>query len=503
MANIYQKKQLWKKILLAVGLVIIMASFWYTNSLVNDIKAEERNSVKIWAEALKKKARLVNYTAKLFSDLRTEERKKVELWVEANKKLTSNERNLDLTFLTKILSDNTTVPVIWAGSNNQIKSHRNLPENTDLSQENLLKEIERMAKKNKPIKITYLNNQTDFLYYDDSRIFTELKQTFSDLENSFISEVVQNSASVPVIVTDSTKTRIIAWGNLDSTLLTNKANHSSIISEISGVNPPIQISLKKGGTNFIYYQDSVILTQLKYYPFVQFAVIGIFMLIAYVLFSTSRRAEQNQVWVGMAKETAHQLGTPLSSLIGWVEYIKSKDIDPIIATELEKDVHRLETITERFSKIGSRPVLNPVSIIEALDPIVEYMKSRSPKKVEFEIIDETSHLNANLNVPLFNWVIENLVRNAVDAMEGKGKITFVISRNETEVLVDVIDTGKGISSSKKKDVFEPGFTTKTRGWGLGLALSKRIIEDYHQGKIFVKGSKPNEGTTFRIVLDKA
>ncbi|MGB0403812.1 MAG: sensor histidine kinase, partial [Salibacteraceae bacterium] len=464
---------------------------------------EERNSVKIWAEALKKKARLVKYTAKLFSDLRIEERKKVELWVEASKRLTSNDPNLDLTFLTKILSDNTTVPVIWAGSNNQIKSHRNLPPDTDLSPENLSKLIDEMSQKNEPIKINYLNNLTDFLYYDDSRIFTELKHTFSDLENSFISEVVQNSASVPVIVTDSSKTKIIAWGNLDSNLLKDKSNHATIISEIAGVNPPIQISLSEAGTNFIYYQDSVILTQLKYYPFIQFGVIGIFMLIAYVLFSTSRRAEQNQVWVGMAKETAHQLGTPLSSLIGWVEYIKSKDIDPIIATELEKDVHRLETITERFSKIGSLPVLNPVPIIEALNPIVDYMKTRSPKKVEFEINDRTGDANANLNVPLFNWVVENLVRNAVDAMVGKGKITFVISQSETEVFVDVSDTGKGISSGKKKDVFEPGFTTKTRGWGLGLALSKRIIEDYHKGKIFVKSTKANEGTTFRIVLDRA
>jgi signal transduction histidine kinase len=503
MANIYQRKQLWKKILLAFAVVIVLASFWYTRQLVDNIAAEERNSVKIWAEALKKKARLVHFTAQLFQDLRAEERKKVELWVEANKRLTSDDPNVDLNFLTKILTDNTTVPVIWADGQKTVKAYRNLARDSAISPEYLNSEIARMEKKYEPIPITYLSSPTDYLYYDDSRIFTELQHTFSDLEQSFISEVVSNSASVPVIITDSTQTQIIAWGNMDSSSMKNRAFHSIIIAEMLDANEPIEISLQEGVTNYIFYQDSAILKQLKYYPFVQFGVIGLFILIGYVLFSTARRAEQNQVWVGMAKETAHQLGTPLSSLMGWVEYIKSKDIDPIIATELSKDINRLETITERFSKIGSLPELKPENIETALQPIVDYMKSRSPKKVEFITDYPPGDVKAKLNVPLFNWVVENLVRNAVDAMAGKGKISFVIRVTEREVLVDVSDTGKGIATSKKKDVFEPGFTTKTRGWGLGLALSKRIIEDYHKGRIFVKSTKPNEGTTFRIVLSKA
>ena len=231
-------------------------------------------------------------------------------------------------------------------------------------------------------------------------------------------------------------------------------------------------------------------------------IIGIFILIGYVLFSTSRRAEQNQVWVGMAKETAHQLGTPLSSLMGWVEYIKAKNIDDVMAVELQKDIDRLQTITERFSKIGSLPELESENVKSSLLPIVEYMKTRSPKKVEFSIISTDDSINAMLNTPLFHWVIENLVRNAIDAMAGKGKIEFNISTNDNLVFLDISDTGKGMSQQKKKDVFKPGFTTKARGWGLGLTLTKRIIEDYHKGKIIVKQTVIDEGTTFRITLSK-
>tara|TARA_B110000305_G_C19443349_1_gene643291 strand:+ start:186 stop:1715 length:1530 start_codon:yes stop_codon:yes gene_type:complete len=503
MANIYRRKQLWKTILLVVGVIIILASFWYTKTLVEDIAAEERNSVKIWAEALKKKARLVSYTDQLFNDLRIEERKKVKMLVEATKRLSGDSPNIDITFLTQILQDNTTVPVIWTDNEGRVKSHRNLDPEIEHTTKQLSDEVLRMGSKYKPIEIVYLNNQIDYLYYDDSRIFAELKHTFSDLEESFISEVVSNSASVPVIITDSSRTKIIAWGNMDSTVLEDSMNHQIIITELASQNRPIEISLQKGHTNFIYYKDSAILIQLKYYPFIQFGVIGIFILIGYVLFSTSRRAEQNQVWVGMAKETAHQLGTPLSSLMGWVEYMKAKKTDPVMAEELQKDVDRLQTITERFSKIGSLPELKSQNVKQALEPILAYMKTRSSKKVNFVLHENGSNIHAMLNVPLFHWVIENLVRNAVDAMAGKGKIEFGITENDQFVFLDIVDTGKGMSPKKKKDVFKPGYTTKGRGWGLGLTLTKRIVEDYHKGKVVVKHTKINEGTTFRITLSKS
>jgi signal transduction histidine kinase len=247
--------------------------------------------------------------------------------------------------------------------------------------------------------------------------------------------------------------------------------------------------------------ESQQLQQLRYFPFFQFAVIGMFLIVAYLLFSTSRRAEQNLVWVGMAKETAHQLGTPLSSLIAWVEILRMKGVDESILFELNQDVKRLEMITERFSKIGSQPKLNAENISNALAQSLDYMKSRTPKTVDFHFQNK-ANIIAPLNIPLFAWVIENLCRNAVDAMDGKGSITFEIIDQQQFVYIDVTDTGKGIPRGKHKTVFEPGFTTRQRGWGLGLSLCKRIVEQYHNGKIFVKRSEIGKGTTFRIVLNK-
>ena len=268
-------------------------------------------------------------------------------------------------------------------------------------------------------------------------------------------------------------------------------------------NQPIEVEIGDGSKSYIFYKESILLTQLKYYPYVMFSIIGLFLFVAYLLFSTARRVEQNQVWVGMAKETAHQLGTPLSSLIAWLEYLRSKGLDSETAVEIEKDVKRLETITERFSKIGSIPKLDTVDVVKVLNDAVNYMKLRTSKNVSF-IIDSGNEKEVfgQLNVPLFEWVIENLIRNAVDAMDGNGSIIISLSDQIQFVYIDITDTGKGIPKSKYKTVFEPGFTTKKRGWGLGLSLTKRIIENYHSGKIFVKNSETDKGTSFRIVLNK-
>ncbi len=501
--DIYRQKQNWKKLLLLFAALIIALSFWYTNRLVQNISVEQKKQVQLWAEAIKKKARLVNYTERLFRELRDEERKKVELWVEANKRLSNPDNNIDLGFLTKILTDNTTVPVIWTGSDGTVKASRNLPESIKNNQKAIQKEIELMKSLYDPIEINYLGNQTDYLYYKDSRLFEELKQTFSDLQKSFISEVVSNSASVPAVITNASQDNILFSGNVDSNKINTPEKAALLIAEMKSANVPIEIVLQDQ-KSFILYQDSWILTQLRYYPFVQFGVVGLFILIGYYFFSTSRRAEQNRVWVGMAKETAHQLGTPLSSLLGWVEYIKSKGEDKTLAKELEKDVQRLEIITDRFSKIGSVPELHPLDLKDVLSRAISYHEARSSKKVMFQIKDYTSgNRLVKLNEPLFNWVIENLVRNAIDAMSGKGTITLSVVEENQQIHLDVEDTGKGMSAQHKKNVFNPGVTSKKRGWGLGLTLSKRIIEEYHQGKIVVKASKIDEGTVFRITLQRA
>jgi signal transduction histidine kinase len=253
----------------------------------------------------------------------------------------------------------------------------------------------------------------------------------------------------------------------------------------------------------VYYKDSDLLTELKYFPYVQLSVIAIFLLMAYTAFSSSRKSEQDQVWVGLAKETAHQLGTPISSLMAWTELMKDKfhaEDDPLIA-EMENDIRRLEIVADRFSKIGSKPKLEELKVYEVVKDFVDYFKVRVSKNISFEMTGNP-HLQAGLNVPLFDWVLENLLKNAVNAIDGKGQIKVNVSGNKIkkQVFIDISDTGKGIPRSKFDTIFRPGYTTRKRGWGLGLSLTKRIMENYHDGQIFVRDSELGKGTTFRIVL---
>lgn len=499
--SIYSKKQQWKLGLFVAALTIVGGSLWYTNTLVSKIASEERRKVKLWADAIQKKANLVKYTNELFNKIKEDERKKVELWAEATRQL-SQDLN-DYGFVLKVVSDNTTVPVILTDEHGNPITSRNLDPAKENDKTYLKLQMQAMRAVQEPIEIDIYQGKKNFLYYKDSRLFSDLKHVLDDLIKSFISEVAVNSASVPVIYTDSTQTEILAYGNIDTAAINTPERLQQELKSMSAVNTPIEVEFGDGSRSFIFYQESTLLTQLKYYPYVMFGIFGIFLLVAYLMFSTARRVEQNQVWVGMAKETAHQLGTPLSSLIAWLEYLRSKGLDPETATEIEKDIKRLETITERFSKIGSVPKLDQVDLKKVLEDAVNYMKLRTSKNVSFSVESNVvGEVNGLLNVPLFEWVIENLIRNAVDAMNGVGAIRVLITDQTQFVYIDVSDTGKGIAKSKYKTVFEPGFTTKQRGWGLGLSLTKRIIENYHDGKIFVKSSEVDKGTTFRIVLNK-
>lgn len=266
---------------------------------------------------------------------------------------------------------------------------------------------------------------------------------------------------------------------------------------------PIRIDLSDEDHLLLYYHESNLLRNLRYYPFIQLFVIIVFIVAAYSAFHATQRAEQNQVWVGMSKETAHQLGTPISSLMAWIELLKLQNIDPQIIGEFEKDTQRLEKITERFSKIGSRPELLPTNIAEVLASTMNYLKTRSSNRVKFEFVSLIENpLFIPLNAALFSWVIENVCKNAIDAMNNAGNITINLKENDARVVVDISDTGKGVPKSNFKTIFQPGFSTKKRGWGLGLSLAKRIVENYHKGKIFIKSSEPGKGTTFRIILNK-
>jgi nitrogen-specific signal transduction histidine kinase len=315
-------------------------------------------------------------------------------------------------------------------------------------------------------------------------------------------KILEDNKTIPVILVDE-KDNIITHMNLPEKKSKNKKFLAKALATMKAEHEPIIINFSEGRKNYVYYTDSTLLTKLFYYPFVQISVIALFIFVSYLAFSSSRRAEENQVWVGMSKETAHQLGTPISSLIAWVEMLKMKETDEKLVGEVSKDVNRLETITERFSKIGSTPELTVVDIIQVLEKSVSYIQSRTSSKVEYQMqTSGISEIQIPLNIPLFEWVIENLCKNAIDAMGGIGKLTITVKEKSDKVEIDVTDTGKGIPKSKFKTVFKPGFTTKKRGWGLGLSLAKRIIESYHNGKIFVKNSEPNKNTTFCILLKK-
>jgi two-component system, sporulation sensor kinase D len=326
--------------------------------------------------------------------------------------------------------------------------------------------------------------------------------TKSEGDISFIFSVIQNNKTIPVILVDENE-HIISFNNLDSAKINSKKRDdylADLLEDMKHEQRFISFPLSNGKENTIYYQDSVLLTRLNYYPYIQLGVLALFIFISYLAFSSSRKAEQNQVWVGMAKETAHQLGTPLSSLIAWLEYLKLKGTDEKMVDEIRKDLNRLEIITERFSKIGAVPDLKTTNVKAVFENFTVYLEGRISKNVRINVLGDDAE--AAINVPLFEWVIENICKNAVDAMGGKGSLVIDINDNHPYVYVDITDTGKGIPSNKFKTVFQPGYTSKKRGWGLGLSLAKRIIENYHNGKIFVKSSELDKGTTFRIVLSK-
>jgi signal transduction histidine kinase len=382
--NIYYRNTIWKLALLVFAVIIGLCSLLYTENLVNQLKAEER--------------------------------KKVELWAEATRQMI------------------------------------NSPDSTQ--------------------------NQV-FLY-----------------------SIIENNSTIPVILTDGSD-RIISSVNIDSLKIKDSRFLKMELARMKGKNPPIIIDIGDGQVNRIYYRESTILRKLVYFPYVQLSVIILFILVSYMAFSSSRKAEQNQVWVGMSKETAHQLGTPTSSLAGWIEILQLKHPEITITEELSRDLARLERVAERFSKIGSRPDLALENIIIVVNQTIDYLRSRTSSKVI--INTDSGNLDKILipiNSALFSWVIENVCKNAIDAITGEGMININISENEQAAVIDISDNGKGIPKSSYKRIFKPGYTTKQTGWGLGLSLAKRIIEEYHSGKIFVRHSEIGKGSSIRIIMKK-
>ncbi len=320
-------------------------------------------------------------------------------------------------------------------------------------------------------------------------------------ETALASNIIAQNTTIPLIILDD-KGQIFDFRNIDTLHVVNR--HTVVkekLEEFKHDHPPI-VADYGTGKNYVYYGESYLLTQLRYFPYVQLAIIILFLVVVLFALSVANRSLQNQVWVGLSKETAHQLGTPLSSIEAWLELLRDSDANHDAVTEMQKDLDRLKLVAERFSKVGSAPQLEEQDLIARLQDIVAYMQRRSPSKVIITLHSQLRELPVNISGPLFDWVMENLIRNALDAMGGTGTIDITVVNHQQQVWIDVADNGKGIPGHQLKKVFTPGFTTKKRGWGLGLSLSRRIIEKYHHGSIYVRQSELGKGTTFRIILRK-
>jgi signal transduction histidine kinase len=481
--------------------VIAGVTLWFASDLTRRVRNEEHEKVRVWSEAIATRSHLVVYTEKLFKDLEADERQKADRLADAYRIIDNPPAGMDLTFVTDYLWANKTVPVLIYNNHGEKLFGINLGDldapSTTPVQFDSLRDV--MAERFEPIKF---EEEGHIIYYDESRRLKELKQAMAELISSFVSETVLNSASVPVILTDSTRSIALDSRGIAEAVLSDPLMLKARLIAMAEEAEPIEVNLPGEGLRYVYFEDSYVLAQMQYYPLIQLILIAVFLIVAYLVFSSFRRAEQNRVWVGMAKETAHQLGTPLSSLMAWVELLEDKDVDKSMLVEMKKDVKRLHTVTDRFSKIGSQPELTSGDICESLQSSVEYMRPRISKQVELDLklVNVAPPLSALFNQSLLSWVLENLIRNSVDAMEGKGSIKITITSLPELVQIDIEDSGKGISRSDARSVFTPGFTTKKRGWGLGLSLTKRIIEDYHGGKITLHKTEIGVGTTFRIIL---
>jgi len=482
--------------------VVFIAMILYSNALINNIREEEERKVRVWADAVIHKANLVSYMDDFFKTIRMTESKRATLGVKAMQKVVDAPFNEDLTFYSEVIASNSMIPSILTDAGGNINSMVCME--GDILNMKHISELGNRRLEFDSLKFVYYKKNYSILYYKESKIYADLRTMIDNLVESFFQEIVLNSASVPVIVTNSTMCDIIAnSAMINADAIQTKEAKAKLIKHFLSHNKPIEIELPQHGVCYVLYEESSVLMQLRYYPLIQFVIILIFVVAGYIIFSYARRYEQNQVWVGMSKETAHQLGTPISSLLAWSELLKEQEVDPFTMKEIDKDVHRLETIAQRFSKIGSEPELVNENIATVIEEFVEYLQSRISSKVVIKVNrNDVENFNLPINKYLFEWVIENLCKNSVDAMTGKGVIIIDLLEDEKHFFVDITDTGKGIPSTQFKRIFEPGYTTKKRGWGLGLTLAKRIIQQYHKGKLFVKSSVIGRGTVMRIQFNK-
>jgi len=516
--NLYSNKQKWKIALLLMAVILVGISLFYTNEIVGSVGSRERERVSQWADVIRKKAELINLTNETFDELRVRERQKMELWAKAMRELNKPASyDTDVTFALNIIKENEDIPVILLDEKQRVLSSKNMAFQAedfkriypDLTQSDLNKRYSDSlttlallwSKTHEPIAIEVVKNVTQSIYYFDSERLRELEQQRDSLLVSFNQELIDNTTMVPVIFFDS-ESHVLIETNIDSLKRYRNQPLPNKTVITSRMVDSLSINLARNERGKLYFDDSTELKQLKFYPYIQFTLIGLFIFIGYIIFSTFRKAEQNQVWAGMAKETAHQLGTPISSLMAWIQLLEANGHPNEEIHEMNKDIDRLTTIADRFEKIGSGAKLEPNDLKDTLTKSFNYLRYRISKKVDFTLELPENEIVVMHNPSLLEWVIENICKNAVDAMDGKGALQIVVIESGRNVHIDISDNGKGIPSNKLKTIFEPGFTTKQRGWGLGLSLVKRIVDTYHKGRVFVLNSELNKGTTFRVTLRK-
>lgn len=528
--NLYHKKQRWKIALLGVAVLLVAASLWFSFSIVDKVQQREVDRIEQWADNVKRKSELVNLTNNAFNELsqalnmlKERDRQKVEMWSLAMEEV--NKPLDDYSFVVKILAQNNSIPVIITDADGNLVSNYNMASLDTLinrqirekyadKEKDFKKELFKKTKQDSlrsyiefwkidhpPLEIDLYYGEKQMVYYFDSIYFktqklNALEFSRDSLISAFSDELVTNEYLVPVLFIDKESREVIATNRQDY----DSTNAGELVKKLSSQGDSILVELGSESEGVIYYEHSAEVVQMKYFPIVQFFIIGLFVFIAYIAFSTFRKAEQDQVWAGMAKETAHQLGTPISSLMAWNQLLEAKGIEASITDEINKDIDRLTTVTNRFSKIGSEAVLEPSDAVKVVKDAMDYLRLRISNKINIQFKSDVASLDVRMNTSLIEWAVENIVKNAVDAMEGQGNIEVNLFQQEDEVIIDIKDDGKGIPANKIKSVFRPGYTTKKRGWGLGLSLVKRIIEEFHNGKVSVQQSELGVGTTFRIKL---
>lgn len=498
-------------ILILFSVLIVAATLFFSRRLVDQLKKEERVRVQNWAISNWRQMNMANQVRSLFAQMETEERQYATIWSYVYEQVFNpvSPTPKDFDILMRIMSSNNRPFILVGKAGRILESHDpdiKLNDKTDFTPE-----IQQAYSDYPPIVVDAQGIRYT-LYFKPSEVFLNLRQMFSDLDSSFKMEAFNSiaSISVPVLLTDESKQTVLMYRNVEEGEFYSQHNIQARLHKMQEANEPIELHLPgmESSTCYLFYESSAFLRNMNF-----FTVALLLALLAIIggvlsLLNLSQKMVQNREWLGMSKETAHQLGTPLSSLLAWIEYYKSREegeaLEKADLAEIEKDVKRIEVVTNRFSKIGSVPELDWENVVPVVFRSVEYLKVRSSKRIHYTInVSPDTVVMAQLNVPLIEWVFENLFKNALNAIgDNEGEINISVTENNEDVIIDVHDTGKGIPKKQFKKIFEAGVTTKPRGWGLGLTLSRRIVEGYHKGKIFVESSSPQTGTVFRVILNK-